>query len=125
MATKISKKTNPKVAIRFKHKKRIRSKIWGTTERPRLVVFRSNANMYAQLVDDGKAHTIAAASTTEKDLNAESGANIEGSKLVGQLIAKRAQAKGIKNVVFDRGGYIYHGKIKALADAAREAGLNF
>ncbi len=125
MATKIGKKTNPKVAVRFKHKKRIRSKIWGTSERPRLVVFRSNANMYAQLVDDEKAHTIAAASTTEKELNSKAGANIDGSKLVGQLVAKRAQAKGIKNVVFDRGGYLYHGKIKALAEAAREAGLIF
>lgn len=124
MATKISKKTSQKLKIRFKHKKRIRSKIVGTTERPRLVVYRSNSNMYAQVVDDSKAHTIAAASTTEKEL-IKAGANIEGSKLVGQLIAKRAQAKGIKSIVFDRGGYIYHGKIKALADAAREAGLNF
>ena len=125
MATKISKRTNPKQKVRFKHKKKIRSKVIGTTERPRLVVFRSNANMYAQLIDDSKAHTIAAASTTEKDLNAKSAANIEGSKLVGQLIAKRAQAKGVKSVVFDRGGYLYHGKIKALADAAREGGLVF
>ena len=124
MATKIRKKTNKKLTVRFKHKKRIRSKIFGTSERPRLVVFRSNANMYAQLVDDTKAHTIAAASTTEKEL-IKSVANLDGSKMVGQLIAKRAQAKGVKNVVFDRGGYLYHGKIKALADAAREAGLNF
>ena len=124
MATKIRKRTSNKITTRFKHKKRIRSKIFGTTERPRLVVFRSNANMYAQLVDDTKAHTIAAASTTEKEL-IKAGANLEGSKLVGQLIAKRAQAKGIKTIVFDRGGYVYHGKIKALADAAREAGLNF
>ena len=125
MATKIRKRTSKKITTRFKHKKRIRSKIFGTTERPRLVVFRSNANIYAQLVDDTKAHTIAAASTTEKELNAKAGANLEGSKLVGQLIAKRAQAKGVKSIVFDRGGYIYHGKIKALADAAREAGLKF
>jgi large subunit ribosomal protein L18 len=124
MATKIGKKTSNKQVIRFKHKKRIRSKVVGTTERPRLVVFRSNANMYAQLVDDSKGHTIAAASTTEKEL-VKAGANIEGSKMVGQLVAKRALAKGIKDVVFDRGGYLYHGKVKALADAAREAGLNF
>jgi large subunit ribosomal protein L18 len=124
MATKIGKKTSNKQVIRFKHKKKIRSKIVGTTERPRLVVFRSNANIYVQLVDDSKGHTIAAASTTEKELS-KSGANIEGSKLVGQLVAKRALAKGVKAVVFDRGGYLYHGKIKALADAAREAGLNF
>jgi large subunit ribosomal protein L18 len=124
MATKIGNKTSRKQQIRFKHKKRIRSKIFGTAERPRLVVFRSNANLYAQLVDDGKAHTLVAASTTEKELN-KSVSNIEGAKQVGQLIAKRAQAKGVKSVVFDRGGYLYHGKIKALADAAREAGLQF
>ena len=124
MATKISKRTSQKQIIRFKHKKRIRSKLVGTTERPRLVVYRSNSNMYAQLVDDSKAHTIAAASTVEKEL-IKSAANLEGAKLVGQLIAKRAQAKGIKSIVFDRGGYLYHGKIKALADGAREAGLNF
>ncbi len=124
MATKIRNRTSQKQIIRFKHKKRIRSKIEGNAERPRLVVFRSNSNVYAQLVDDVKGHTIAAASTTEKELS-KSKANIEGSKLVGQLVAKRAMAKGIKDVVFDRGGYLYHGKIKALADAAREAGLNF
>lgn len=124
MSTKITKRTSQKQIIRFKHKKRIRSKLFGTTERPRLVVFRSNSNIYAQLVDDVKAHTVAAASTVEKEL-IKAGANIDGAKLVGQLIAKRAQAKGVKAVVFDRGGYLYHGKIKALADAAREAGLNF
>jgi large subunit ribosomal protein L18 len=124
MATKIGNKTSHKQVIRFKHKKRIRAKLVGTAERPRLVVFRSNANIYAQLVDDAKGHTIVAASTTEKELS-KSGANIEGSKAVGQLVAKRAMAKGVKDVVFDRGGYLYHGKIKALADAAREAGLNF
>ena len=124
MATKITKRTSQKQIIRFKHKKRIRSKLTGTTERPRLVVFRSNSNIYAQLIDDVKAHTIAAASTVEKEL-IKAGANVDGAKLVGQLIAKRAQAKGVKAVVFDRGGYLYHGKIKALADAAREAGLNF
>jgi large subunit ribosomal protein L18 len=124
MATKIKRSTSQKQIVRFKHKKRIRSKLVGTTERPRLVVFRSNSNMYAQLVDDSKAHTIAAASTVEKEL-IKGVANVEGAKMVGQLIAKRAQAKGVKSVVFDRGGYLYHGKIKALADAAREAGLNF
>ena len=124
MATKIRNATSRKQSVRFKHKKRIRAKIFGSTERPRLVVFRSNSNMYAQLIDDTKAHTIAAASTVEKEL-IKSVSNIEGAKVVGQLIAKRAQAKGIKAVVFDRGGYLYHGKIKALADAAREAGLQF
>jgi large subunit ribosomal protein L18 len=124
MATKIRNATSRKQSVRFKHKKRIRAKIFGSTERPRLVVFRSNSNMYAQLIDDTKAHTIAAASTVEKEL-IKSVSNIEGAKVVGQLIAKRAQAKGVKAVVFDRGGYLYHGKIKALADAAREAGLQF
>ena len=125
MATKIRNRTSVKQTVRFKHKKRIRSKIVGSAERPRLVVFRSNANIYAQIVDDVKAHTIVAASTNEKDNREKAASNIEGAKLVGELIAKRAQAKGVKSVVFDRGGYIYHGKIKALADAAREAGLVF
>jgi large subunit ribosomal protein L18 len=125
MSTKIGNSTSRKQTVRFKHKKRIRAKIFGTSERPRLVVFRSNSNMYAQLVDDVKAHTIAAASTVEKENKENASSNIEGAKLVGQLIAKRAQAKGVKVVVFDRGGYLYHGKIKALADAAREAGLKF
>jgi large subunit ribosomal protein L18 len=125
MATKIRTKTSRKQTVRFKHKKKIRSKIFGTAERPRMVVFRSNANLYAQLVDDAKAHTLVAASTLEKEAGAQAASNIEGAKTVGQLMAKRAQAQGIKSVVFDRGGYLYHGKIKALADAAREAGLQF
>ena len=125
MATKVGNKTSRKQQVRFKHKKRIRSKIFGSTERPRLVVFRSNANLYVQVVDDTKAHTVVAASTVEKEAGAKACSNIEGAKIVGQLVAKRAQAKGIKEVVFDRGGYLYHGKIKALADAAREAGLKF
>jgi large subunit ribosomal protein L18 len=124
MATKIRNATSEKQQIRFKHKKKIRSKLFGTTERPRLVVFRSNANMYAQVIDDTRAHTLVAASTVEKELD-QSCSNIDGAKQVGELVAKRAQAKGIKKVVFDRGGYLYHGKIKALADAAREAGLEF
>lgn len=124
MATQVSKKSSQKDKVRLKHKKKIRSKLSGTAERPRLAVFRSNANIYAQLVDDVKGHTIAAASTTEKE-TIQAKSNIEGAKLVGQLIAKRAQSKGVKTVVFDRGGYVYHGKVKALADAAREAGLQF
>lgn len=124
MATKIRNATSAKQKVRFKHKRKIRSKIFGSAERPRLVVFRSNANLYAQVVDDVRAHTLVAASTVEKEL-IKSAANIDGAKQVGQLVAKRAQAKGIKSVVFDRGGYIYHGRIKALADAAREAGLQF
>jgi large subunit ribosomal protein L18 len=95
--------------------------------RTRLSVFRSSKHIHAQLIDDGKGVTVAAASSLEKTLreNAKTGANIEAAKAVGKLIAERAKEKGIKNVVFDRGGYLYHGRIKALADAAREGGLNF
>ena len=112
-------------SIRFKRKKRIRSKIEGTTERPRLSVFRSNKNLYAQLVDDVKGHTLVAASTQDEEVKGKVGASIEGAKVLGLMLAKRALAKKIDQVVFDRSGYIYHGRIKALADAAREGGLKF
>lgn len=125
MATKIRLHTNSKQVIRFKRKKRIRSTLEGTQERPRFSVFRSNKHLYAQLVDDLKGHTLVAASTSDEELKTDAGASIEGAKLLGQLVAKRAQAKNIKQVVFDRSGYIYHGRLKALADAAREAGLQF
>ena len=125
MAIKIRRKTSEKQKIRFKRKARIRSKISGSPEKPRFVVFRSNMHLYAQLVDDLKGHTLVAASTNEADLRKENGATLEGAKTVGALIAKRALAKKIAAVTFDRGGYLYHGKIKALADAAREAGLKF
>src|SRR6058998_3590985 len=104
--------------------KRIRHKVRGTTDRPRLAVYRSLNHIYAQLIDDEKAQTIAAASTTEKSLGAKTGGNIEAAKRVGQTIAERALAAGISSVVFDRGGYLYHGRVKALTDAARAAGLN-
>jgi large subunit ribosomal protein L18 len=96
-------------------------------ERARLSVFRSSKHIYAQVIDDVKGETLAAASSLEKDLRGslKTGANIEAAKAIGKLIAERASAKGIKDVVFDRGGYLYHGRIKALADAARESGLNF
>lgn len=106
---------------------RVRSKLSGTSERPRLNVFRSDKHIYAQVIDDDAGHTLAAASTIDTDLQSE----VEGksktdrAKLVGELVAKRAQDKGVKQVVFDRGGYKYHGRVKALADAAREAGLEF
>jgi large subunit ribosomal protein L18 len=103
---------------------RIRRKVRGTTERPRLAVYRSLNHIYAQLIDDEKAQTIAAASTTEKAMGLKSGGNIEAAKKVGQTIAERALAAGINTVVFDRGGYLYHGRVKALTDAARAAGLN-
>lgn len=106
---------------------RVRRKVTGTSERPRLCVFRSLSNVYAQIIDDSKGVTLASASSLDKEIKdalAFSG-NIEGSKAVGKLIAERALANGIETVVFDRGGYIYHGRVAALAEAAREAGLKF
>lgn len=112
---------------RLKRHLRVRKKISGTNERPRLSVFRSSKHIYAQLIDDVKGVTIASASTLDKELASEigNGGNVESARKVGELIAKRAKAKGYENVVFDRGGYLYHGRIQALADAAREAGLQF
>jgi large subunit ribosomal protein L18 len=106
---------------------RIRRKIAGNSKRPRLCVFRSLSHIYVQVVDDGQGKTLVAASTTEKDIRggAKSGGNIQAAKAVGKLIAERAKVKGIEAVVFDRGGYLYHGRVKALAEAAREAGLKF
>ena len=104
--------------------KRIRHKVRGTTARPRLAVYRSLNHIYAQLIDDEKAQTLASASTTEKALGVKAGGNIEAAKKIGQMIAERALAAGIESVVFDRGGYLYHGRVKALTDAARAAGLN-
>jgi len=104
--------------------RRIRRKVRGTTERPRLAVYRSLNHIYAQLIDDEKAQTLAAASSTEKKLGVKAGGNIEAARKVGQTIAERALAAGISSVVFDRGGYLYHGRVKALTDAVRAAGLN-
>lgn len=103
---------------------RIRKKVSGTAERPRLAVFRSLNHIYAQVIDDVNGKTLAAASTTEKDLKGKTGGNIEAAQKVGKSIAERALAAGVSNVVFDRGGYLYHGRVKALLDATREAGLN-
>jgi len=103
---------------------RIRRKVRGTTERPRLAVYRSLNHIYAQVIDDQKSQTLASASTTEKGLGVAKGGNIEAAKRVGQVIAERALAAGIESVVFDRGGYLYHGRVRALTDAARAAGLN-
>ena len=113
--------------VRLNKHRRIRNNIKGTAARPRLAVFRSDNHIYAQIIDDAKAHTLVAASTMEKDIlsKVEKTANIEGAKAVGTAIAEKALAKGIDTVVFDRGGYLYHGRIEALADAAREAGLKF
>ena len=109
--------------IRLRIHKRIRRRVAGTGERPRLAVFRSVKHIYAQVIDDTKGHTVVAASTTEAD--EKNGGNLAGAKSIGKLVAERAKDKGIKAVVFDRGGYQYHGRIKALAEAARAAGLEF
>ena len=104
---------------------RIRENISGTSERPRWCVFRSNANIEAQIIDDVKGVTLVSASSLEKELNLKNGGNIEAAKVIGTEIAKRAKKAKIKAVVFDRGGYLYHGRVKALAEAAREGGLEF
>src|SRR5450631_2073654 len=113
--------------IRMRIHTRIRRKVEGTPERPRLAVFRSVKHIYAQVIDDSKGHTVAAAASTEKIAVAgkSTGGNLDGAKAIGKLVAERAKDKGIKAVVFDRGGYHYHGRVKALAEAAREAGLEF
>ena len=113
--------------VRAKKHLRIRNRFSGTAERPRLAVFRSNNHMYAQIIDDTVGNTLVSASTLQKEVKAEleKTNNVDAAAYLGTVIAKRAIEKGITSVVFDRGGFIYHGKIKALADAAREAGLDF
>ena len=110
--------------VRVRVHSRIRQRVRGTGERPRLAVFRSLSHIYAQVIDDQQGHTLVAAASTEKDLKGKGG-NLDGAKLIGKTVAQRAKEKGITKVVFDRGGYLYHGRVKALADAAREAGLEF
>ena len=121
----VSKKSRSEVRVN-KHRK-LRNRFSGTAERPRLAVFRSNNHMYAQIIDDTVGNTLVSASTLQKDVKAEleKTNNVEAAAYLGTVIAKKAIEKGITSVVFDRGGFIYHGKIKALADAAREAGFNF
>ena len=119
MVSKVNKN-----AQRLKRQTRVRGKITGTPERPRLNVFRSNANIYAQIIDDVNGVTLVAANTLEKDFEGTTG-NIEAAKKVGQIVAQRALEKGINEVVFDRNGYLYHGRVKSLADAARKGGLKF
>ena len=111
-------------AQRLKRHKRVRGKISGTPERPRLNVFRSETNIYAQVIDDVNGVTLVSASSLEKEFDGKGG-NVEAARKVGQMVAERAKAKGIENDVFDRGGYIYHGRVQALAEGAREGGLNF
>jgi large subunit ribosomal protein L18 len=119
-------KLNRKESTRRRHN-RVRRRLSGTADRPRLSVYRSNQHIYVQVIDDVQQHTLVSASTVEPELKTEleTGANCEASTAVGRLIAERSLAKGIKQVVFDRGGNLYHGRVKALADAAREAGLDF
>jgi large subunit ribosomal protein L18 len=118
----ISKHSHPKVVSRLKKKLRIRRRVLGSTERPRLCIFRSARHIYAQIIDDTKGQTIVAVSTL--DLKTK-GANKTNAKTIGAEIAKKALSKNIKDVVFDRNGYLYHGRVQALAEGAREAGLNF
>ena len=116
-----------KAALREKKHMRLRNRLSGTAERPRLAVFRSNNHMYAQIIDDTVGNTLVSASTLEKEIKAEleKTNDVDAAAYVGKIVAKRAMDKGITEVVFDRGGFLYHGKIKALAEAAREAGLVF
>ena len=116
-------KTN-KTEIRRRVHKRIRRKLAGTAERPRLAVYRSEAHIYAQIIDDTDGKTLVAASSVDKAAKTNGG-NVAGAKAIGKLVAQRAKEKGVARVVFDRGGFAYHGRIKALAEAAREAGLEF
>ncbi|WP_394581646.1 50S ribosomal protein L18 [Cytobacillus firmus] len=114
-----------KNAVRKKRHARVRAKLSGTAARPRLNVYRSNKHIYAQLIDDVNGVTVASASTQDKEVNLDATGNVDAAVKVGELIAKRAIEKGVKAVVFDRGGYLYHGRVQALADAARENGLEF
>ena len=113
--------------VRLRIHERIRKRLSGSTDRPRLAIFRSNKHIYAQIIDDSKGTTLIAASTLDADAKKDlkSGGNIAAAKAVGKLVAQRAKQKGIDAVLFDRGGYLYHGRVKALAEAAREAGLKF
>ncbi|WP_028319788.1 50S ribosomal protein L18 [Desulfobulbus elongatus] len=119
-------KTNPKVTARKKRVQRIRVKITGTAERPRMSVYRSNRHIYVQLIDDTQSQTLVALSTGDKNFDdSELNGKCEQAKKIGLLIAAKAKAAGIDRVVFDRGGYLYHGRVKALSDGAREGGLEF
>ena len=124
----LSKKQRGKVARRQRAHRRVRNRVTGTPERPRLAVFKSDKHLYAQLIDDLAGHTLAQASTLDPEVRGRldgGTGNIAAAKAVGTVVAERARAKGVAKVVFDRGGYIYHGKVKAIAEAAREQGLEF
>ena len=121
----MTKITPHRLSSREKRHRRVRSRVGGTADRPRLNVFRSLNHIYAQVIDDTQGHTLAAASTVETDLRENEATKVDQAREVGKLVAQRATEAGIKKVVFDRGGFLYHGRIKALADGAREAGLDF
>jgi large subunit ribosomal protein L18 len=121
----MGRSTDHKLELRIRRHRRIRRRLAGTAERPRLAVFRSNKHISAQIVDDGAGHTLVSASTVEADLRGQSGGTIDAAKAVGTLVATRAKAAGITTVVFDRGGFTYHGRVAALAEAARSEGLEF
>jgi large subunit ribosomal protein L18 len=114
-----------RTAARTKRHERLRLRLSGTTERPRLAVFRSEKHIYAQVIDDANGHTVAAASSLESGLRGAEGTKTDDAKRVGQLVAERAKAAGVEHVVFDRAGFKYHGRVRSLAEAAREAGLDF
>ena len=117
--------TKQKQLLRVRRHRRVRKHVTGTPERPRLAVFRSNKHISAQVIDDVSGRTLAAASSVEKEQKSAAGGNRDAAKKVGQLLGERAKAAGVAKVVFDRGGFLYHGRVAALADAAREAGLEF
>jgi large subunit ribosomal protein L18 len=121
----VSSSSQKKMELRKRRHHRVRKKVFGETARPRLAVFRSTKHITAQVIDDRTGRTLAAASSVEKDLRASYGGNVAAATTVGRLVAERAKAAGVSKVVFDRGGFGYHGRVAALADAAREAGLEF
>lgn len=126
MRITLKKKSSDRVKSRLKSKARIRKKVIGSSEKPRLAVFRSGRHTYAQIIDDQSHTTLVAASTVEKSFSPEKGkSSRDAAEAIGRLVAERAKEKNIKKVVFDRGGYVFHGRIKSLADGAREAGLEF
>ena len=125
MRLALKKRTSVRIKTKLKNKARIRKKVVGTSERPRLTVFRSGKHTYAQLVDDTNHKTLVSASTVEKTFSDKLKSNREAAQKVGKMIAERAKEKSIESVVFDRSGYVYHGRVSALADSAREAGLKF
>ena len=125
ISLKHRKHTSARTASRLRRQVRGRKRVAGTAERPRLAIFRSVAHIYAQVIDDAAGKTVAAASTLDKDLKGKTGATKDGAAAVGKAVAERAKKAGVSQVVFDRGGFLFHGRVKALADAAREGGLEF